>query len=244
MANLSRLATDDDNPEFVGAMNPDDLLHVRFYERALPNNFMTLKEGRPIFDTLIFCEIHTPGNNLNIIDRPKCGRDEMRFPRQWLHYKNTHSEDPSKQGTPLSVWPLLDISKVEMLKAMKFFTVEQIAFASDEQIGHIGMLAGMAPMSFRNKAKSYLEVARDSNIVNKREEELKATQIKLAEVESRHAVEMAEMNAKLNAVLDKLTNPPASTPIEIARKKYVMTTEHKAKLKAARDAKREDVQVT
>jgi len=246
MANLSRLATDDDNPEFVGARNPDDVLHVRFYERALESSFKTLKEGRPIFDTLIFIEIHTPGNNLNIIDRPKCGRDEQRFPRQWSHFKNTHSEDPAKQGTPLSAWPLLDVAKVEMLKAMKFFTVEQVAFASDEQIGHLGMLAGMSPMSFRDKAKSYLEVARDSNIVNKREEELKATQIKLAEVEAKHALEMAEMNRKMNSILEKMATPSVPpTPPPEAKPKRTMSEAHKAALKAGREAaKREKQQVT
>jgi hypothetical protein len=236
MANLGKLATDDDNSEFVGAHNPDDLLHVRFYERALQNNFLTAKEGRPIFDTVIFTEIHTPGNQLNIIDRPKCGRDEQRFPRQWAYFKNTHSEDPAKQGTPLASWPFLDVAKVEMLKAMKFFTVEQIAFASDLQINTLGMLAGMGPLSFRDKAKAYLEVARDANAVSKRDEALKASDEKLAELKAKHAEEMAAMQAKVDAIMERLAAPAA--PSKPAKRKYVMTDEHKAKMKAAREAKK------
>jgi hypothetical protein len=239
MANLSQLASDDNNPDFVGARNPDDLLFVRFHEVPLQNNWMTEKEGRPIFDTIIFTEITTPGNQLNIIDRPKHKQDEFRFPRQWAHFQNTHSDDPAKQGTPLSAWPFLDVSKVEMLKAMKFYTVESIAYASDDQINTLGMLAGMAPLSFRQKAKAYLEVAKDSSIVAKREEELKAVQDKLAENEAKHAAEMAEMNAKMTAILERMAVPEPTSLVQ-ARKKYIMTVEHKEKLRLAREAKKKD----
>ena len=218
MANLSMLATDENNPEFVGARNPDDLLYVRFHEVPLQNNWKTEKEGRPIFDTVIFTEITTPGNQLNIIDRPKNRQDEVRFPRQWAHFKNTHSEDPAKQGTPLSQWPMLDVAKIEMLRAMKFYTVEAVAYASDEQIGTLGMLAGMQPSSFRDKAKAYLEVARDANAVSKKDEELQATKAKLAELEAK-ILALAEQKAA-----------PAEKP------KRQMSEEHKAALKAGREA--------
>lgn len=239
MANLAQLASDDSNPDFVGAKNPDDLLYVRFHEVPLQNNYMSEKEGRPIFDTIIFTEITTPGNQLNIIDRPKNKQDEYRFPRQWAHFKNTHSDDPSKQGTPLSQWPFLDVAKVEMLKAMKFYTVEAVAYASDEQVGHLGMLAGMSPLSFRDKAKSYLEVAKDANSVSKAEEALKERDAKIAEMEAKHQAEMAEMNAKMNAILERMTQP-----IVQEKPKRVLSEAHKAALKAGRDAKRNAQEAT
>lgn len=223
MANLARLASDDDNPAFMGARNPDDLCHVRFYNWPLKNNFMSEKEGRPVFDSVVFVEIHTPGNQLNIIQRPKYKNDENRFPRQWQFFTNSNSSDPAKQGTPLAQWPFLDVAKVEMLRAMKFFTVEQIAFSSDEQISHLGMLAGMAPTSFRDKAKAYLTVAKDSNAVAKAAEEVKARDEKIAELE-----------AKLNALADRVASPEEAP--KPSKKKYVMTEEHKAKMKAAREA--------
>ena len=204
MANLALLATDDNNPEFVGARNPDSLLHVRFYERALPNSFQTEKQGRPIFDNIVFIEIHTPGNQLNIIDRPKIVQDELRFLTQWQHYVATHSDDPAKQGTPLSQWPLLDVAKVEMLRAMKFFTVEQIAYSSDEQINHLGMLAGMSPLSFRDRAKAYLEVARDANVVSVKDAELKAAQ---AKIEAQEA-EMTKMKEQMAQILARMAPTP------------------------------------
>ncbi len=248
MANFAQLASDEDNPEFSGARDPDSLLHVRFYERAIQNNYQTELQGRPIFDNIIFIEIHTPGNQLNIIDRPKCKNDEFRFPKQWARFMNSHSDDPAKQGTPLNMWPLIDVAKAEMLKAMKFFTVEQVAYASDEQINNIGMLAGMAPHAFRDRAKAYLDVAKDANAVSKKDEALRASETRLAELEAKHKAEMDELNAKLNAVLARMAQPDTiignatsgnagfTTPIEPIRK-YVMTAEHKAKLKAAREKK-------
>jgi len=238
MANLSVLASDENNTDFMGARDPDSLLHVRFYERAIPNNFMTEQEGRPIFDPMVFIEIHTPGNQLNIIDRPKMKNDEFRFSKQWNFYQQTHSNDPAKQGTPLSQWPLIDIAKAEMLKAQKFFTVEQIAFSSDEQINHIGMLAGMNPLAFRDKAKAYLEVARDSSAVSKQAEALKASEARLAEIEAKHQAEMQEMNAKLNALLEKITAP--AVVLTEAKPKRTMSPEHKAKLKAGREKKAQE----
>ncbi len=236
MANLMQLATDEDNTEFQGARNPDDLLYVRFYIRPLQNNYQTELQGRPIFDDIVFCEIQTPGNQLNIIDRPKQPRDEIRFPKQWAYFKNTHSNEAGMQGTPFSQWPLLTPSQVEMLKAQKFHFIEQVAMGSDAAINVLGMSMGMAPHSFREKCKAYLEVAKDSNAIIKKEEELKASEAKLAELEAKHKAEMDELNGKLNALISKMTDAPAEQPK--AKKKYVMSAEHKAKLKAAREAAR------
>ena len=246
MANLSTLASDANNPEFVGAMNPDSLLHVRFYERALPNRYQTQLQQRPIYDNVVFIEIHTPGNQLNIIERPKINSDERRFPLQWAHFKNVHSDDPAKQGTPLAQWPLLDVAKAEMLKAMKFFTVEQIAYASDEQIGHIGMLAGMSPLAFRDKAKAYLEAARGAATISQKDEELKKAKEELETMKAQIAELMAaktEAQAPAPQPVPPVAPPPVAPPKdeferakEKHRKKYVMTEEHKAKLKAAREA--------
>lgn len=196
MANIGALASDADSKEFQGAINPDQLLHVRFYSRACPNAFKTLKEARPIFDDVMFIAIHTPGNTLNIIDRPMKDDDKRRFPLQWAHYANTHSNDPTKQGTPLEQWPLLQPSQVAMLRAVQFFTVEQVAFASDEQIGKIGMIAGMQPMSLRDRAKGYLAVAKDTSILQKQADENKALHDEIGDLKKQMADLMATLGAK------------------------------------------------
>lgn len=225
------LATDENNTEFQGARDPDSLLHVRFYERAVQNNFKTEQEGRPIFDSMVFIEIHTPGNQLNVIDRPKMRSDEFRFSKQWALYATTHSDDPAKQGTPLSQWPMLNLAMAETLRYMKFFTVEQIAGASDQQLQSIGMTAGMAPLALRAKAKAYLEVAHNMSVVATREQEIAQRDSKIKEMEERHTADMKAMQDKMDAILSNLSASKKT------KRKYIMTAEHKAKMKQAREAK-------
>lgn len=227
MSQIGMLASDANNPEFQGAMNPDSLLHVRFYKRAVQNNFKTMKEERPVFDDMIFLEIHTPGNTLNIIDRPKKYEDERRFPMQWAHYMNMNSSDPLRQGTPLEQWPLLQPSQVAMLRAVQFFTVEQIAFASDEQIGKIGMIAGMAPLSFRDRAKGYLSVAKDASILQRQADENKALQEQMAKQATDFAAQMAEMRAMVVAVQQK----PQRAPKAAKKTRAPMSEERKDALR-------------
>jgi uncharacterized protein YhbP (UPF0306 family) len=72
----------------------------------------------------------------------------------------------------------------ETLRAMKFYTVESVAFASDDQISKIGLSAGMAPMVFRDRAKAFLTVAKDATAMAKKEEETAELKKRLAELEA------------------------------------------------------------
>lgn len=185
------LASDARNPEFSGAHDPDALLAVTFYMGAVQNNFQTLKQGRPIFDDRLFIRIMAPGNELNIIDTFATEVDKKRFPRQWAHFNNNHKGDSREIGTPVGQWPLLTPAQGEELKGAKFYTVEQIAGASDQQLQSVGMIAGMNPMTLRDKAKAYLAAASDTALpqmqveeIAKRDQEiadLKAEQQRMAE---------------------------------------------------------------
>lgn len=191
------LASDVANPEFVGAYSPDSRLTVQFYSKPVEIPFQTEKQGRPIFEDRTYVKIFTPGDNLNQIDRPKRDDDEQRFPLQWAQYKNKNVEQVV--GTPISQWPLVSASKAEELKYMKFFTVESIAFASDEQISHLGMIAGMQPMAFREKAKQFLAVSQNASILSEREAQLKQQQ----ELMAAQAEQLKIMQEQINALQSK-----------------------------------------
>jgi len=217
------METDARNPNFSGARNPDDLLWVQFSMKAIPNNFRTQAEGRPIFEDQLWIEIRVPGNALTIIERPAMEDDKLRFPRQWAYFQQTHGAEGQNVGTPLSQWPLLRPSQIEELRALKFYSVEQIAFASDEQVGRIGMSAGMAPMAFRERAKLYLEGARDNAVavkqaeeLKKREEEINVLKTAQAAQEEKHAAEMAELRSLIAA---------ATAPRRPGRPKKAQATE-------------------
>lgn len=191
MANLQQLASDDNNPDFMGSHNPDTKLWARFYVRPRMMRLQTEKEGHPIFKDELYIEIRTPGDDKTVVDRPAREGDKARFPLQWQHYMNTKGGDPANVGTPIEQWPRMTPAMVEMLKALKFYTVESIALASDAQINSVGMIAGMAPFALRETAKTYLSVAKDSAFAQKLSDERKADQEKMAAMEK----EMAELRA-------------------------------------------------
>ena len=185
------LASDMQNPEFLGATNPDALLHVIFYTKAVHQPFESEKQGAPIFKDEVFVKIHTPGNQLNIIDRIVVEDDKRRFPLHWARFKEMNGDSEVVVGTPVAEWPMLTRAQGEALRAMKFFSVEQIAGASDEAITKIGMSVGMSALAFREKAKNFLKAAKGAAEVERQSEELAKRDKVIAEMQA----QLAELTA-------------------------------------------------
>jgi hypothetical protein len=154
--------------------NPDSRLAVRFYQREMDNQFQTGVEGRPIKYMADFIIIEVPGDRNTIIDTFARDEHKTRFPVQWARYQNEKSDGGSEiQGTLLRDWPILNAAQAGELKHYKFYTVEQVASASDEQISSIGMMVGTSPLAFRDKAKAFLANAKDSALVQQQADELR-----------------------------------------------------------------------
>ena len=204
------LATDDANPNFVGARDPDSALFVQFYTKPVQNNYRTIKEGRPIFEDRLCIRIEIPGNRNSIIDTFAYDNHKARFPKEWAHFERQHAADAPGSGTPLSAWPLLQGSRVEELKALGFRTVEQVAAASDQNIRNIGMTAGIDPFAFRDRAKRYLQAAQDDAAMQNEAERAKALEAALAdekkareESEARHKAEMDELRQLMKQAMQQ-----------------------------------------
>ena len=154
--------------------NPDSRLAVRFYQREMDNQFQTGVEGRPIKYMADFIIIEVPGDRNTIIDTFARDEHKTRFPVQWARYQNEKSDGGAEiQGTLLRDWPILNAAQAGELKHYKFYTVEQVASASDEQISSIGMMVGTSPLAFRDKAKAFLANAKDSALVQQQADELR-----------------------------------------------------------------------
>ena len=179
--------------------NPNGRLAVYFHKKSKQNEIRSEQEGRPIFEDVIYIRKMVPGDNLNIIDRPMYESDKNEFPMQWAHYQNKQGSDQMISGTPLIEWPLLTTAQAEELRGLKFYTVENIADASDAQLQRIGMLAGMSPHSFRDKARLFLNKAKGLAEDSKREEEL-------ATLREENAKIKAETDAKLAAMQEQMAN--------------------------------------
>jgi len=184
---MNMLASDLQNPEFSGASNPDSLLHVVFYSKPVYQEFASKEAGSPIFKDMDFVRIHTPGNQLNVIDRIAVDDDKKRFPLHWARYKEIRGDGESIVGTPVSEWPLLSRAQAEILRGMKFFSVEQIAGASDEAMSRIGMNVGFSAADLQNKAKAFLRIAKDSAAAEKQDAELKKRDTEIAEMKEQIA---------------------------------------------------------
>lgn len=189
----SMLASDLNNPDYVGATNPDSRLAVRFYKRPVQNDFKSQEAGRPIFDELDFVEIRVPGDTTLAVDTPVRDDHKVRFPMHWAHYMNTQGAEGHASGTALDAWPRLSRGQVEELRALKFSTVEQIATASDSQLQRIGMIAGMSPYAFREAAQRFLKLAHDDATATEAETRAKQLEAQLAE----QAKAMEEMRAQM-----------------------------------------------
>lgn len=171
MSNM--IASDDANPDFVGARNPDASLSVMFYSKAIKNNFQSEEAGRPIFDDVDMVKIFLPGDDKNIIDTFARDDHKARFPKQWAHYQNKMAGDQRLAGkTPIEQWPRVTPAMAEELRAIRFIAVEDVANASDAQIQAFGMIAGMSPHAFRDAAKNYLRLASGEAAETKNAEEL------------------------------------------------------------------------
>jgi len=135
----------------------DALLTVKFYRKPIEIKDETIAQGRPIFRDADWVTIYTPGDQLNIIDTIAQDRHKSRFPVQWAKYQNSINGDEGISGTPIDQWTLVSKSQAEELKGIKFHTVEAVANCSDQQLQRIGMIAGMSPHAFREKAKAFFK---------------------------------------------------------------------------------------
>lgn len=173
--------------------NPDSRLNVKFYQKAIQNEFKTALEGRPIMEMRDFIIIEVPGNTLSVIDTFAAEEHKSRFPVQWARYQNEKT-DGDIEGTLLHDWPVLNAAVAAELKHFKFYTVEQIAQASDAQLNTLGMAAGMSPLALRDKAKAYLGSAKDTALVQQQADELS----KRDEIIARMEAQIAELAQQAN----------------------------------------------
>jgi hypothetical protein len=206
--------------------NADSRLQVRFYKRPVQQEQESIEAGRPIYKEFDFVHICVAGDTLTEIDTYVLPSHKTRFPIQWAQYQNrVGASEPDVIGTPVAEWPLVSKSQAEELRAIKFYTVESIANASDQQLQRIGMVAGMSPYAFRDKAKSFLNLAISSAETDKRDQEINSLKEELAKKELETAKMKAETDAKLAQMQDQMAAILAAVGEKKTRKKAVATEE-------------------
>jgi hypothetical protein len=179
----------------------DSRLAVTFYKRSMKQEDESMAAGRPIFREFDFVRICIPGDSLTEIDTYADNGHKARFPRQWAHYQNQVGDHQAVIGTPIEEWTIISRSQADELKGIKFATVESVANASDLQIQRIGMIAGMNPYSFRDKAKAFLNLADQVGETNQREEELSKLRQENAAIKMEADAKLAKQQEQIDALM-------------------------------------------
>jgi hypothetical protein len=178
-------------------MNAEDaVLAVRFYRKAIDHEYKSEQEGRPVSQMVDFVRIEIPGNMLSVIDTIASPEHRKRFPVQWAQYQNERTDNPDGgevQGTLLRDWSILTPAQAVELRHFRFYTVEQVAAASDGQIQQVGMLTGMSPFAFREKAQAFLKSSKDSSVVMAQAAEIARRDQQIADLQAQMAALISQM---------------------------------------------------
>lgn len=145
------LASDINNPEYVGAANPDALLHVEFYWHEPIDKWSSEveshKQGKRVTvkgPKAIFVRIMRPGDKDHILEVPMREEHKMRWPDKWLYWQISEGMiegDHAAIGWKIADWPEV-AENVELMRELqynRYWTVEQIAGANDAQIQKLGI---------------------------------------------------------------------------------------------------------
>jgi hypothetical protein len=172
----------------------DKRLHVTFYTKAVQNRSRSQTEGRVVYEEKDYIRIMVPGDRNYELDVPAEPHYQGRFPTQWERYKKGQQE--RVDGTPLEAWPALNVAQVAELRAMNVFTVDQLANVPDSLAQKM-----MGNFALRQKAKDFLDAARDS-----------AGATKLAAELAERDVQIAAMQAQLASLTKAMATPPKPAP--------------------------------
>ena len=221
------LASDLNNPEFVGAIpNPDALLFVEFYWNTPVDKWgseeESAKAGRRVVvnkkklkfgpgghvekldedDKQIWIRIMRPGDQTSIIERQMQEGDKQRWPERWLYWEmaeGLRDDGANIPGWKIEDWPYLadQPNLVRDLKYMRFYTVEMIAGASDAQVQRMGI----GGPGLRENARVDLRKKTIGDLSG----EIKARDEQLAA----QAKAIKEMQEQMAALMENATKPKA-----------------------------------
>lgn len=175
-----------------------DANYVTFYRKAVQNNYKSAEAGHPIFEDVDYIRIASPGG-YNIVETPVRGDHKARYPRLWANYERAMKNEEVSEGTPIAEWPQLTRAQCETLRAMSFYTVEQLASASDLQIQQLQMVAPKV----REMAQAWLKQANSRELLKAAEEKAAKEELEKQELKRR----LEELEAKLAKAVEQKPDP-------------------------------------
>lgn len=175
---------------------------ARFFMDSIQDEAATVREGRPIFKQVERVEIILPGNPhtrpvFNVTDEHR-----QQYAKEYEAFKQGLEMAP--EGTPIEEWPILNRAQVLELKALGFYTVENIADAADYNLQKIGR----GFYALREKAKAFLDDAHHAALVEKLSRENEAKDAEIAALK-RQVEELASLVNNIHSELATMKNAPS-----------------------------------
>lgn len=146
---------------------------LRFFYDSAQNMPATEACSRPIYDTVLFVDVITPGQKsstprfeiervwaeqsraaMGLTTPSKKSHHYAKYQEQIDKFKR-QEEEHDMGGTPLKQWPRADRGLISTLFAANVYTVEQLAGLSDANLDFIGIGA----RDLREQAKAYIAQA-------------------------------------------------------------------------------------
>ena len=204
------LASDLNNPNFQGAVNPDSMMSVEFFMHEPEDVHKSEAAGMVVRGPAIpYVRIQAPGDHTSIMESPVLENHKRRWPEKWLYFQiqNNMVEGVAEiPGWKIEEWTELNPEQVRNLKFMRFSVVEQVANASDGQCQRMGMDGA----GLREKAKLALRAR--MNVEMQQEMEKKEAEISALKESN---TKLAERMAKFEAFMAASDKP---APLGVPRK--------------------------
>ncbi len=199
------LASDVNNPDFVGAKDPDSGLYVEFFWHEPVDGWASRVESQKMQKNVVvkgpkvpYVRIMVPGDKQSEWVQGVSEAHKHRFPKQWLAWQISEGLIGGQEDIPgwkLSEWDEVGQDLLHELTYLRFQTVEQLAGASDKQIQGIGIgglsLREKARVALRNRMGSETRAALEADRAEK-----DALKRELAEVKEQMAAFMAAQSEK------------------------------------------------
>lgn len=179
---------------------------VRIWKDTAKNNFLSEREGRAIFDEVIYVEVIAPGSkgSTPVFEVERVFAEEMNHPQplRGIQYdqfkdmieafKKNDEIDAKMTGTPLTEWPEISRTMAASLREAAIYSVEALASLPDEKLS----VVGPDGRTWRTKAEAYLAAAKDSGYATAIAAENERLKVELDATKA----QMAELAAQIEAL--------------------------------------------
>lgn len=160
---------------------------ITFKWDTAKNNFLSEKNGGPVFDKVLIGHISSPGQQKSTMSleflREDANNNVRKNENAWKRYGEQaeafikKEESPKLQGTPIEQMPGLDMKVAASLKAMHVHTVEALADLTDTGLNALGMGA----RKLKAEALGYLESRKSKDAAVEVAQKLSAENAELRE---------------------------------------------------------------